>query len=93
MSLTENTFNAAEARKIAGPTIEERVEEALGVIEATAKEKRRQCHLHSDFWVNEGYSRTDDWNAAAKLLRDRGFTVEFFYEERQFVNMFTLVKW
>jgi hypothetical protein len=86
-------ITAKEARELAGPTIEERVEEAFETIKEAAKNKNRSAALHGQFWAHGGYDRTNDWCAAAKMLEDEGFTVEFFYEERQFVNMYTLVKW
>jgi hypothetical protein len=55
--------------------------------------KYRSTELTSDFWISEGYNGTKDWNKACDILRSDGFTVEFFYEERQVGNMFTVVKW
>lgn len=86
-------ITALEARELAGPTIEEHVEYAYELIRAAATKKYRSTELTSDFWINEGYSRTKNWNKACDILRADGFTVDFFYEERQFVNMFTVVKW
>lgn len=91
MNLTK--FNAAAARELAGPTVEEQVDEALAQIKEAAIKKHRQTNLVSSLWVNGGYSKTEDYKKACKILTDLGFTVEFFYEERQFVNMFTIVKW
>lgn len=91
MSLTK--FNAAAARELSGPTIEEQVDQALIQIKDAASKKYRQTNLVSNLWVNGGYSKTEDYKKACKMLTDLGFTVEFFYEERQFVSMFTVVKW
>ncbi len=60
-------------------------------IAVTAKE--RQIKLHGDFWANEGYSDTKNYRQAIGLLKDAGFQAEFFYEERQFVDMYTIIKW
>jgi predicted TIM-barrel fold metal-dependent hydrolase len=86
-------ITAEEARKLSGPTIAERVDEVFELIRREAKPKVRELRLHDDFWTNEGYRRTKDWMEAAEMLAKEGFTVEFFYEERQFVNMYTIVKW
>lgn len=86
-------LTAAQARELAGPTVDERVDAALIDIRAAADRKQREVFLHGDFWVHGGYSETADYKAARKMLQDLGYTVEFFYEERQFVNMYTVVKW
>lgn len=88
-----NKFTAEDARKLAGPSVDDHVEEALKVIKEQAEKKQHTATLHSDFWTRGGYSRTEGWKLACKKLTDLGFDVEFFYEERQFVNMYTLVKW
>ena len=86
-------FTAEEARKLAGPSISEHVDEALGLIQKAATNKHHMVALHSDFWTRGGYSRTEDWKAACKELESLGFKVSFFYEELQFVNMYTKVEW
>jgi hypothetical protein len=90
-------LTAAQAREIAGPTAEERLEmrldEALNAVRAAAGNKQRQIALHGDFWANGGYSQTADWKDACNALRKLGYEVDFFYEELQFVNMYTTVKW
>lgn len=91
-------FNAAritaqEARNLSGPTVEDHVNLAYDLIRDAANKKMRQVPLTNDFWVRGGYSKTDDWDKACNILRADGFTVDFFYEERQFVNMYTIVKW
>ena len=86
-------IKASEAIQLAGPTIQERVELLSPLIEAAAKLKKRSINVHDSFWVNEGYSQTKDYKAACKILHDLGYKTEFFYEERQFVNMYTIVSW
>lgn len=90
-------MTAVQAREIAGPTIEERVDAAVDAalidIRAAAEKKRRQISLHADLWTHGGYSSTDEYTRACEVLRGLGYTVEFFYEELQFVNMYTVVKW
>lgn len=90
-------LTAAQARDIAGPTAEERLEmrldEALNAVREAAEKKKREIALHGDFWANGGYGQTADWIAACNGLRALGYEVDFFYEERQFVNMYTIVKW
>jgi len=88
-----NRITAAEARAFAGPTVEEIVDDVYILIRKLAADKKREARLTGEFWVNGGYSRTPEWSKACDILRNDGFTVDFFYEERQFVNMYTVVKW
>ena len=90
-------LTAAQARELAGPTAEERLEkhldEALSAVRVAAEKKQREIALHGDFWAHGGYSQTADWKSACNSLRALGYEVDFFYEELQFVNMYTTVKW
>ena len=88
-----NTFNAQQARELAGPSVEDYVDEALELIKKSATDKKRMVALHADFWSRGGYSNTLEWRVACKALEDRGFKVTFFYEELQFPNMYTKVQW
>jgi hypothetical protein len=47
----------------------------------------------NNFWIKEGYGQTEKYKSACKILEENGYTVEFFYEEKQFVNMYTVVRW
>jgi len=90
-------ITAKEARELAGPTLEEKVSEQLEFanreIKNAAEFKRRSVQLHSEFWTHGGYRMSEEYEAAVEKLKELGFEVEFFYEERQFVNMYTIVKW
>jgi hypothetical protein len=86
-------FTAEDAKKFKVRTAEEEIDAIEPLIATAAKEKQLEVRLLSDFWINEGYSQTEKYIKACKILRDNGYTVEFFYEERQFVNMYTVVKW
>ena len=86
-------ITAAEARKLAGPTVEERVEFIMPLIETAAKDKKRSLALHDEFWVHGGYQGTADYKEAVRQLEALGYKVRFFYEERQFVDMYTIVEW
>lgn len=86
-------ITAQEARKLAGPTAQDYVNEVYPLIRAAATAHKRSLNLTDDFWVNGGYSSSDPWKEAKKILESDGFIVRFFYEERQFVNMFTIVEW
>ncbi len=86
-------ITAQEARELAGPTVQERVDAVYPLIRKAAEEKKREVHLHG-WWAHGGYSGdTPDWKQACDILRQDGYTVDFFYEERQFVDMYTVVKW
>ncbi|MGX6566823.1 hypothetical protein [Cupriavidus necator] len=99
MTTNLKRLTAAEAREISGPTVAERVDAALDLIRAAAEKKQRQVPLHGDFWVNGGYGsdRTTllakQYDEAVRQLKELGFKVSFFYEERQFVDMYTVVEW
>ena len=87
-------MTAHEARKLAGvDDIQEEVDNVIPMIVKAATDKLREVRLHSGFWTNGGYSRTLEWNDACNRLRQMGYEVTFFYEERQFVDMYTVVKW
>ena len=90
-------ITAKEARKLTGPTFDERVEEQLEFayveIRKAAKNKKSEVALHSEFWTRGGYDCTDEYKAAVKKLEELGYNVEFFYEERLIVDMYTIVKW
>ncbi len=90
-------LTAAEARNLAGPTFDETVnamvDGALAYIRQVAEKKGREVHLNAPEWVHGGYSQSKEWKAATAELQRLGYTVELFYEERQFVNMYTVVKW
>ena len=86
-------ITAAEARELAGPTVEERVDEAYESIRKAATKKQRCIYLKDHFWSHGGYSGSDEYQAAVRLLEAAGYKVRFFYEERQFVDMYTIVEW
>ena len=85
-------ITAQEARELAGPTVEERVAAVYPLIREAAENGQRSIALH-DWWAHEGYSRTVEYKLACEILEGDGYKVSFFYEERQFVNMYTLVEW
>lgn len=86
-------ITAGEARKLSGPSVHEHVDAVYTLIRAAAEKKQRQIRLHNSFWVQEGYSRTANYAAACKILEGEGYKVSFFYDERQFVDMYTVVEW
>ena len=86
-------ITANEARVLAGPTPKERVDELEPVIRVAAEAGDRSIVLHDDFWVHEGYSKTPEYRKACEILEGLGYKVKFFYEERQFVDMYTIVEW
>ena len=92
-------FTAEEARKLSGKTLDEKVDGLLAAIAEAAKQHKRQLRTGWDYgadeelWIRGGYNKTEDWMAARKILVDLGYTVEFYYEESQFVDMYTLIKW
>jgi hypothetical protein len=84
-------ITAYEARQLSGPTVQDRVDEVYPLIRKAAEEKRRHITLHD--WWGAGDAGAKDYKQACDILRADGYTVEFFCEERQFVDMYTVVKW
>ena len=85
-------ITAQEARALAGPTVQERVDEVYPKIREAAEKGKRYVNLH-DWWANAGYSKTNEYKQACMILEGDGYKVSFFYEERQFVDMYTVVEW
>ena len=96
-------ITAKEARKLAGvPDLEyvnDAVEKLCHTISALAKSGKRilrtgyDHHGDDDLWQTGGYSQTKEWKAAVEKLQKLGFEVRFHYEQRQFVDLYTEVKW
>jgi len=79
-------ITAQEARKLAGPTIEERIEDVYDAIKKAAENKKRKLILHD--WANDGYGSTESYKALKKELESNGFEVDFHYD-----NMYVYVEW
>ena len=87
-------ITASEARKLAGPTVQERVDELEPLIKKAALEKKRHIDLHDSFWVHEGYSGSADYKQAKMILEGLGYKVSFYYKEYSIgVDMYTVVEW
>jgi len=86
-------ITAQEARELAGPTVEERVEAVYPLIRAAAEKSERSIRIRTGFWADEGYGPTQAYKEACEILRADGFRVEFFYQELQFVDMGTEISW
>jgi hypothetical protein len=90
-------MDAETARKLAGVPDEDFAKEQVSKVEKdienAAKSKKRMVYLTDRFWASGGYNVEPTWKLATEMLRKRGFTVKFRYEERQFVDMGTEVHW
>lgn len=87
-------ITAQEARTLAGPTAQERVDELEPLIKAAALEKKRHINLHDHFWVYEGYSGSTEYKQAKLILEGMGYKVSFYYKEHSIaVDMYTIVEW
>lgn len=93
-------FSAADAKKLAGKTLDEKIEDVLEAIKNFATAKHRKIRVGAydyaadeDLWIHGGYSHTKEWNDACNKLTELGYKVRFVYEERQFVDMYTLIEW
>jgi hypothetical protein len=85
-------ITAQEARELAGPSVQDRVNDVYPLIRKAAERKEHKISLHG-WWAHQGYGQTADWKKACELLAKDGFNTRFFYEELQFVNMYTIVSW
>jgi hypothetical protein len=86
-------ITAQEARELAGPTVQEYVDEVYPKIREAATAKKREILLRDSFWANGGYSKSKEWTQACMILEGEGYKVTFFYAEMQFVDMGTKVEW
>ena len=87
-------ITADMARELAGVVdIEKDMEFAYNAIEQSAKTGGRTVILRSDLFSQGGLNCVKEWLKAVDELRTAGYAVEFFYEERQFVDMGTKVSW
>ena len=93
-------ITAAQARELAGPTLQEKVEALNEAIKAAATLKKRQLRTgwdydaHPELWIQGGYSSTEEWKQAKKMLEDLGYKVSFYYREASIaVDMYTIIEW
>lgn len=86
-------ITAKEARLLSGSTAQEEVDALQPSIEEACKRGERELHARTDLWTTGAYNRTKKYTEAVAILEGLGYTVEFFYEERQFVNMYTIIRW
>ena len=87
-------ISAQEARKLAGPSVQDRVDEIAPLIKKAAEAKKRSVALHDSFWVHEGYNSTPEYVQATDMLKELGYKVSFYYKEHSIaVDMYTVVEW
>jgi hypothetical protein len=92
-------LTAAQAREIAGTTVSEKVDALLERIHDFAERKKRSIKIgrddcpDTDFWVQGAYKDNDDFHQAKRELEALGYSVNFWYEEKQFVDMFLEISW
>jgi hypothetical protein len=87
-------ITAEEARQLSGLSIEEKVDVVFELIRKTATLKERNIKLnHDNLWKTGGYSRSPDWLKACRILKDVGFTVDYYFSEDQTSVSYTIVSW
>lgn len=86
-------ITADEARQLSGPKLNDILEPVYTKIREAASKKQHQIQLHGDLWTQGGYSTNQMWLAAKQQLESDGYKVSFYYNERQFVDMYTVVEW
>lgn len=93
-------LTAAEARELAGPTLDEKVDAILEAIKDAAKSEKRVLRAGWDYktdnnlWIDGGYRETEEWKKAVAILQSLGYDVQFYYNEGSLaVDMYTVIKW
>lgn len=93
-------ISAEEARALAGPSIDEQVGGHLNVISdhirKAATAKSREVILREDPYCYWLYGQLLHGSVADKVvheLRENGYIVELFYEERQLVDIGLRIRW
>jgi hypothetical protein len=82
-------ITASEARKLAGPTPQERVDMLEPAIREAATAKKRSITLFGDFWAyNGGVGYAADHKRACEILEGIGYKVSSHY-----CNDHTIVEW
>jgi hypothetical protein len=93
----DERLTAQQARYLAGPTVEERVVEVLGVIRVEALKKQRRVDLKTDFWSSGGYGDgfvQEQWRLAKKMLENLGYKVTHnSIDNITSLYMYTTVEW
>lgn len=87
-------ITAFEARALAGPTPQERVDMLEVEIKQAALERKRSINLHDEFWTREAYSGSTEYKQAKMILEGLGYKVDFYYMEHSIaVDYYTIVSW
>lgn len=91
-------ITAAQARTLSGPTLNEQVKEHLEVIskvvETAAANKQRSVTIRHEPYGSWLYGTVvEPALSTVAELRKLGYTIDFFYEERQFVDMGLRISW
>ena len=69
-------ITASQARQIAGPDIEDHVNDAYQAIRNAAENGSFEVVLEDEFWGPTNWnSESGAWNSAASILNDAGFKV------------------
>jgi len=73
--------------------IKEALDYADKEIRKASENGRIEARLGTDLFVKGGYNNTKEYKEVKRILEALGFKVEFFYEENQYINMYTIIKW
>jgi hypothetical protein len=87
-------ISADEAKKLAGPTPQDRVDMLEIQIKKAALEHKHSIDLHGEFWAREGYQGSEEYKQVKTLLQNLGYKVDFYYKEHSIaVDYYTIVSW
>lgn len=93
------SFTAADARLSMPRGANEICEDILIRVRELASQGKNKLRTGYDYggdedvWIHGGYKGSDIWKKCVALLEEAGFSATFVYEERQFVDMCTIIEW
>jgi hypothetical protein len=86
-------ISVSELKKLMPRTMQEIAKSFEPSVIAAASQGKTEVQVHCDELEREAYSRTQKWDLFVSYMKGLGYTVEYIYEERQFVHMAILIKW
>lgn len=96
MKTNTEIITAQEAREMAGPTPEERLESISNMIRKAAADRKRSIILRDApyrDWLYVLKPVTEEDNKVIEALKEKGFTLSLHYKETQFVDYGLIISW
>lgn len=89
-------LSAKEARELSGPSADDYLVEIEKLIKAAAVDKKREVLIRSEpyaYWLYRREDLGEEPRKAIEALKKAGYTVDFHYQENQFVDMALVIRW